>query len=327
MNSNKNNLGRETGSFPLYIAVNEYSKRMEDELNMRPGDKIEVITDDGEYNDGWYYGRNLRTKEEGLYPAVFTKKITLDKSESLRKIRTKENSNSGVNYGTLSNNTSKIGTISSQQQENRYTSLKSTMSDIDKALEELRNDSVEQDMSKSATKVPQLSAFEMQDEETLIQDKSQNEGNTTRGSVFSSTADLNLSSDSLKNTSMSNISTKSLEPSSESVNPLDPKMAKNWSPEEVTDYFVVVGFDQNTSNKFRKHRVSGKILLELKLEHLKELEINSFGTRFEIFKEIGNIKSAIDSLSNGSPSDYISFAFSNQTSQLMPCLLYTSRCV
>lgn len=43
---------------------------MEDELDMNPGDKIQVINDDGEFNDGWFYGRNLRTKEEGLYPVV-----------------------------------------------------------------------------------------------------------------------------------------------------------------------------------------------------------------------------------------------------------------
>lgn len=73
-----NTLGKGAKSFPLYIAVNQYSKRMEDELNMKPGDKIKVITDDGEYNDGWYYGRNLRTKEEGLYPAVFTKRIAIE---------------------------------------------------------------------------------------------------------------------------------------------------------------------------------------------------------------------------------------------------------
>ncbi|QHS71487.1 Boi1p [Saccharomyces paradoxus] len=313
-----NTLGKGAKSFPLYIAVNQYSKRMEDELNMKPGDKIKVITDDGEYNDGWYYGRNLRTKEEGLYPAVFTKKIAIDNAEGLRETRTQESGNSGVKYGTLNGSASKIGNISSQKQENRYTSLKSTMSDIDKALEELRNGSVEQEVSRSPTKVPKVSALEVQDEETLIQDKTQNEGNATHDSIFSSTADLNLSSDSLKNISRSNISTKSLEPSSEPVNLLDPKMAKNWSPEEVTDYFSLVGFDQITSNKFKEHQVSGKILLELELEHLKELEINSFGIRFEIFKEIGNIKSTIDSSSNTLHSDYTTFAFENQTARLMP---------
>lgn len=82
MNFEGRALGNRSNFHPLYIAVNEYSKRMEDELSMKPGDKIEVITDDGEYNDGWYYGRNLRTKEEGLYPAVFTKKTTLNKPES-----------------------------------------------------------------------------------------------------------------------------------------------------------------------------------------------------------------------------------------------------
>ncbi|EJS44612.1 boi1p [Saccharomyces arboricola H-6] len=310
--------GKKAKSIPLYIAINEYFKRMEDELNMKPGDKIEVITDDGEYNDGWYYGRNLRTKEEGLYPAVFTKKIASDQPEELRKMRSQEGGKSGVNYGTLNELTTKSSKLPSQHQESRYTSLKSTMSDIDKALEELRNDSVEHETSKSSTKVPEINAMDIQDEETLIQERSQNDGNTTRGSVFSSTADLNLSSESLKNMSKSNISIKSLEPSSSLTNPLNPKMAKNWSPDEVTDYFILLGFDKTTSGKFKEHQVSGKILLELELEHLKELEINSFGVRFEIFKEIGNIKSAVGSLSNEVHNNYIPFAFKNQTTQLMP---------
>ena len=158
----------------------------------------------------------------------------------------------------------------------------------------------------------------MPDEETLIQDKPPNVGNTTHDSVFSSTADLNLSSESLKDTSKSNMSTKSLEPSSSSINPLDPKMAKNWTPEEVTDYFIMVGFDHTNSNKFKEHQISGKILLELELEHLKELDISSFGIRFEIFKEIGNIKSAIDLSSNEVHNNYTSFARDKETTKLMP---------
>ncbi|CAI4054765.1 hypothetical protein SKDZ_02G0240 [Saccharomyces kudriavzevii ZP591] len=318
MNFEGSTMGKETKSFPLYIAVNEYSKRMEDELNMKPGDKIKVITDDGEYNDGWYYGRNLRTEEEGLYPAVFTKKIALEQPETLRKTRTQGSGNSGVNCSTLNGYASKLGKPSSSQQENRYTSLKSTMSDIDKALEELRNESVEQEIPASFAKIAEVNDMEAQDEETLIQDRSQKEGNMTHDSMFSSTADLNLSLESLKNVSRSNISTKSLESGSGAINSSDPKMAENWSPGEVTDYFIFIGFDQTTSNKFKEHEISGKILVELELEHLKELEIDSFGVRFEIFREIGNIKSAINSSSNGLHKDYIPFAFENRTTQLMP---------
>lgn len=45
------------------------------------------------------------------------------------------------------------------------------MSDIDKALEELRNGSVEQEVSKSPTRVPEVSTPQLQDEQTLIQEK------------------------------------------------------------------------------------------------------------------------------------------------------------
>lgn len=79
--------GRDGGNFPMYIAINEYFKRMEDELDMKPGDKIKVMTDDEEYKDGWYFGRNLRTNEEGLYPVVFTQKITVEKAPTLMRAK------------------------------------------------------------------------------------------------------------------------------------------------------------------------------------------------------------------------------------------------
>ncbi|KGO71925.1 Sterile alpha motif, type 2 [Penicillium italicum] len=53
--------------------LHEFGGRGEDELIMLPRDKIELIELDEGFGDAWYYGKNLRTGQTGLFPANFTK--------------------------------------------------------------------------------------------------------------------------------------------------------------------------------------------------------------------------------------------------------------
>lgn len=296
--------------FPAYIAINEYTKRMEDELDMKPGDKIQVITDDEEYNDGWYYGRNLRTNEEGLYPVVFTQEISLEqkpsvmRAKSTRRIASSGNGSTS-NFSAMSQtgSTSELPTpqplemaapvtMSMKKPVDRKISLKTTMSDIDKALEELRSNSVEQ-----------------------LENTSQN---MTHDTIHSTTKDLDISGSlgkfatpnsakSLSNDALPVHSTNATDASE-----LDPSMAATWTPPQVTAYFIMSGFDVQSSSRFQKHKVSGAILLQLELAHLKELEIDSFGTRFEIHKEIEALREA----ANGVPK--ITADEPEDDGQLMP---------
>lgn len=276
---------------PMYIAINEYTKRMEDELDMKPGDKIQVITTDEEYNDGWFYGRNLRTKEEGLYPMVFTQEISIEQRPSaMRSKSTKRIASSGngstSNFSGYSQNgsTSELPTpqpletaapmpLSKKKPVDRKISLKTTMSDIDKALEELRSNSMEQ-----------------------LDNGGQN---MTHETIFSSTRDLDISYSSGNPEGSSSAKSLSNERSAgaNSINGIDtselnPAMAESWTPPQVTAYFIMSGFDVQSSSRFQQHKVSGAILLQLELAHLKELEIDSFGTRFEIHKEIEDLRKA-----------------------------------
>lgn len=34
-----------------------------------PGDKIKLIELDDEFGDKWYYGKNMKTGQEGLFPS------------------------------------------------------------------------------------------------------------------------------------------------------------------------------------------------------------------------------------------------------------------
>lgn len=270
-------------TFPLFICITEYSKRMDDELDMRPGDKIQVVTDDGSYNDGWYFGKNLRTQEEGLYPKVFTQVIAMERKPALMRAKSSKRiaspfasgSNTNLSYPSQDGSTSELPTpqpletaqpatyrkfdnIKAPNSDmikvpvDRNISMKSTMSDIDKALEELRGDSFPSGTDSI--------------------DYDQRPG--LRRLVSGSSLDF----------------TKSNSLASTGTNELRPENVKNWVPEQVTAYLISLGFDVESASRFQKHKISGTILLELELAHLKELEINSFGTRFEIFKEIEALK-------------------------------------
>lgn len=67
----------------------------------------------------------------------------------------------------------------------------------------------------------------------------------------------------------------------------------NWQPEDVKNYFLSLGYDPEVCDCFLRHHITGSILLELDLAYLKEIDISSFGTRFQISKEIKKLNQAI----------------------------------
>lgn len=281
-------------SFPLFICITEYNKRMDDELDMKPGDKIQVITDDGSYNDGWYLGKNMRTREEGLYPKLFTQEIAMERKPALMRAKSSKRvasplatgSTSNLSYRSQDGSTSELSTphpletaqpamyrkyngvrplnansVDTAPPVDRNISVKSTMSDIDKALEELRGDTYSDPIDTSQ----------------------ENSRLGLRRSDSGASLDYSYSN-------INGIETKDL----------SPENVKSWSPEQVTAYLISIGFDIDSASRFQKHKISGTILLELELAHLKELEINSFGTRFEIFKEVEALKEVVSKASSNS---------------------------
>ena len=215
---------------------------MEDELDFKAGDKIQVILDDEEYNDGWYYGKNLRTQEEGLYPVVFTQEINVEKKYPLNRIKSTKRIVSNDSLTSLS--------LQKQQNVGSPSSVKNPMEDIDSALETMRIN------SESNGRLDDVNS-----EDEMI-------GDFTQLTIATTTSALDIADD-------------------DTLNPLS---VKGWTPEDVSDYFISLGFDRQLAKNFQKHKISGSILLELELAYLRELDIDSFGTRFEMFKEIENIK-------------------------------------
>ncbi|EED16538.1 SAM and PH domain protein (Boi1), putative [Talaromyces stipitatus ATCC 10500] len=65
---------------------------------------------------------------------------------------------------------------------------------------------------------------------------------------------------------------------------------KKWTPKEVAFWMHTEGFDHSLVEKFLMNDISGSILLELRPEDLKELEIQSFGKRRRLMNSIQTLR-------------------------------------
>ncbi|UCS19221.1 uncharacterized protein HLK63_C01705 [Nakaseomyces glabratus] len=255
---------------PVYVCVNEYRRRMEDEIDMKPGDKIEVLMDDGEYKDGWYQGKNLRTAQVGLYPAVFTQPIghtTRTTAKSDRRVPTPKLDHGNFvdtrMSGAGGHAVGAVGAVGAETPPLSASSVAtsavhSTLNDIDLALAELRKDSV------TLSQPPQVSGESLPP--TPVSRDS--------GAGFAAGNPVSHGH------------------ASHSV-PLSRDRIIAWAPKDVAEYMLSRGFDFTTASKFQKHQITGIILLEMQTNMLKEIEISSFGIRFELEKEINHLRSVV----------------------------------
>lgn len=249
-----------TSHTQIYTVIKTFEARLPDELTIREGDLIDLISDDSEFDDGWYMGKNLITNEVGLYPKVFTK-IKIDSNDlqssrpSLLRSRSRRtpqgspitptapsyfenyanNTNNNNGENNLHPNNSIHSNISNRSRSNLSTpkGVNRYVNDIDQALKELKID---------------------------------NNGIKKNNLIQNSNININNQND-----------------------PLNPINCLNWNSEQVCEYFSSF-IDYSIAHKFIEHKISGNILLELELSYLKELDISSFGTRFEIYKEIENLR-------------------------------------
>ncbi|KAK6522571.1 hypothetical protein TWF281_002010 [Arthrobotrys megalospora] len=66
-----------------------------------------------------------------------------------------------------------------------------------------------------------------------------------------------------------------------------------WTPAQVSAYFQEQHLPLSICDKFEEQEISGAIVLQLEMPHLKELELGSFGKRFEVWKEIEKLQSVV----------------------------------
>lgn len=65
---------------------------------------------------------------------------------------------------------------------------------------------------------------------------------------------------------------------------------ERWTTEDVLNWMLESGLPHEVVDKFEKHDINGTILMELEFENLKELEIESFGKRHQLWNAIQNLR-------------------------------------
>ena len=73
---------------------------------------------------------------------------------------------------------------------------------------------------------------------------------------------------------------------------LDETQVRSWSPIQVADWMAETGFDSSVVDKFLLHDISGKVLIDLQFEDLKELDISSFGKRHRVMSSIQHLRNS-----------------------------------
>ncbi|KAF2657312.1 hypothetical protein K491DRAFT_595226 [Lophiostoma macrostomum CBS 122681] len=83
---------------------------------------------------------------------------------------------------------------------------------------------------------------------------------------------------------------------------LDGAEVRAWSSREVATWMYQNGFDQEIIGRFEAHDITGAVLLDLQFEDLKELNIQSFGKRHQLWNQIDSLRTAEGLLSPSSPA-------------------------
>ncbi|KAK6458922.1 RHO protein signal transduction [Scheffersomyces xylosifermentans] len=312
----------------VYICIKQFNARLGDELSLKVGDKVEVLADDSEYNDGWYMGKNLLTGDVGLYPKTFTQLLKKQEKPLMRSRSRRMTSSTSVN--------SKEGKDSREQSPapNGTTSIHNNIPTTSSNLKETRSapsaevtqlsENIQKLNGKSTFKSTKKndnsdnSTFSNESNNSMLALKTLNGSKSNFASHDASSsenANSNSSAGASTNTTASTMSeidkalkelhseprpgaaavsdsdVHSNKSKSAPVEVLNPRDAESWTPQQVSLYFSHnLGFEQDVAEKFAHHKITGPILFELDLSHLKELDIDSFGTRFEIHKEIVKLK-------------------------------------
>lgn len=303
----------------VYLCIKQFNARLGDELNLKIGDKVEVLADDSEYNDGWYMGKNMLTSEVGLYPKSFTQLLQTP-SGSLLRSRSRRVAGKGLSASSITDKLEKLNVkpldatngdesalglaqIAEQQpkeQEDSHKSAAGATKNNGRAADALQTPPADArnpyaDMKPDGNLVylsqPLGSKHHANTDKELpavIAEKGGSGAATAAAALLMSAG----SETDAKHDPRSDLPSPDGPKPNGLISVPHPSAAYSWSPLDVSAYFSHLGFDSNVASKFLRHEITGAILFELDLGHLKELDIDSFGVRFQIFKEIEKLKAA-----------------------------------
>ncbi|KAI9814891.1 MAG: hypothetical protein M1832_005619 [Thelocarpon impressellum] len=95
--------------------------------------------------------------------------------------------------------------------------------------------------------------------------------------------------------------TQPLSTLTQAVARLDTAEVESWTPQQVAAWMYSTGFEDSVVEKFQLNDISGAILVDLKFEDLKELDIQSFGKRHRLWSEIHNLRGSQSSSPTETP--------------------------
>lgn len=73
---------------------------------------------------------------------------------------------------------------------------------------------------------------------------------------------------------------------------LDRAEVREWNARDVATWMYQNGFEDEVIDKFVEHDITGAVLLDLQFDDLKELEIQSFGKRHQLWNQIDSLRTA-----------------------------------
>ncbi|CAN3358474.1 BEM1-interacting protein 2 [Diutina catenulata] len=339
----------------LFVCIKQFNARLGDELSLKVGDKVEVLADDSEYNDGWYMGKSLSTGDVGLYPKSFTQPLADDAAAKPMRNRSRKLDTVAAKLaevqlddGAFAQETmSPNGDVDAQpgsrpgSQPHSFGSASfgshSPSDGLRGSSDGLRGPS--DGLRSSETRGPDHRSSAPSSAPPV---------HGTPSSSYSTASSATTPVQPVPHGLTPPVIPKTRPPGSGSASPVPPSGfvsppsayahasghasghpsqtaghaaghsshpaghpshtsghtshtshashtqapdVLEWSPAQVSAYFRQLNFDADIASRFEHHEISGPILLELDLSHLKELDIDSFGTRFQIYKEIEKLKS------------------------------------
>lgn len=235
----------------------------------------------------------MNTKKAGLFPYTFTTKLELPtpalsnspSSVSLdNRFKASNNKHIYMNGDQSPNNSNSAGLNASSKTR----------------VEQLKNDSYNFPKSDSVHDT-------LTDIDEAISEITSS--NPSYDNIIPSKSNATLSSLNQQQHYISNI--QNLNGSSSALERFD---VMSWTPTDVRDYFLSLNYEPSVCECFVRHQITGPILLELDLAYLKEIDIPSFGTRFQISKNIKALNSLLKSNQNASKnSDHNSNNYEQQS--------------
>lgn len=100
----------------------------------------------------------------------------------------------------------------------------------------------------------------------------------------------------------------------ERVSSYSSQTAQDWSPEDVVKWMRGLRIEEDIVRKFWENDISGSILLELKSDDLKEMDIMSFGKRHRVISSIQSLRAGSIASSTAPSSSRASSVNSSMTS-------------